>query len=115
HRCLSRFFMLTALLLLAFPVFPQAKKDLEKKKEQLRKDIEYTNQLLNLAKKNKSTSLNQLITLNKKISYRNELINTINDEIGRVDNSIGGINQHIDSMESRMTELKKQYARMLYF
>jgi septal ring factor EnvC (AmiA/AmiB activator) len=111
----NRIFILMGLLLLALPAFPQTKKDLEKKKEQLRKDIEYTNQLLNLAKKNKSTSLNQLITLNKKISYRNELINTINDEIGRVDNSIGGINQHIDSLESRMTQLKKQYARMLYF
>ncbi len=103
------------LSLFTFPAFSQTKKDLEKKKEQLRKDIEYTNQLLNQAKKSKSTSLNQLITLNKKISYRNELINTISDEIGKVDNSIGGINQRIDTLQSRMTELKKQYARMLYF
>ncbi len=104
-----------ALLLFTLPGFPQTKKDLEKKKEQLRKDIEYTNQLLNQAKKSKSTSLNQLITLNKKISYRNELISTISDEIGKVDNSIGGINQRIDTLQNRMTDLKKQYARMLYF
>lgn len=106
---------LIVFLLFSFSAFSQNKKDLEKKKEQIRKDIEYTNQLLSQTKKNKSASLSQLITLNKKISYRNELINTINDEISGLDNSIGGINHHIDSLESRMTELKKQYASMLYF
>lgn len=95
--------------------FSQNKKELEKKKEQIRKDIEYTNQLLNQTKKYKSTSLNQLITLNKKISFRSELINTISYQINGLDNSIGGINRNIDSLESRMAELKKQYAAMLYF
>ncbi len=104
-----------SLLFLSLYGFPQTKKELEKKKERLRKDIEYTNQLLNLAKKNKTTSLNQLITLNKKIAYRNELINTINDELSRVDHSITGTNRNIDSLENRMENLKKQYARMLYF
>jgi septal ring factor EnvC (AmiA/AmiB activator) len=108
--------LITAVLFLFFaPCFAQTKKELEKKKEQLRKDIEYTNQLLNQTKKYKSTSLNQLITLNKKISYRGELINTISEEISKVDNSIGGINRRIDSLESRMTDLKSQYARMLFF
>ncbi len=107
--------MLTFFMCSCFPAFAQTKKELEKKKEQLRKDIEYTNQLLNQTKKNKSTSLNQLITLNKKISYRSELINTISYEINGLDNSIGGINHHVDSLENRMTELKKQYARMIYF
>ncbi|MCX6290312.1 MAG: peptidoglycan DD-metalloendopeptidase family protein [Bacteroidetes bacterium] len=111
----SRIAILLSFLFISPVVFSQNKKDLEKKKEQLRKDIEYTNQLLSQTKKNKSTSLSQLITLNKKISYRSELINTINDEIGGLDNSIGGINRHIDSLETRMTELKKQYAGMLYF
>jgi len=101
--------------LVSFGASSQNKKDLEKKKEQLQKDIEYTNQLLSQTRKNKSTSLNQLITLNKKISYRSELINTINDQINGLDRSLGGINHNVDSLEGRMTELKKQYANMLYF
>jgi septal ring factor EnvC (AmiA/AmiB activator) len=91
------------------------KKDLEKKKEQLKKDIEYTNQLLDQTRKNKNASTTQLVTLNKKIAYRTELINTMHEEIDGLDNSITSVNRHIDSLESRMSVLKKQYARMLYF
>ena len=113
HR--KQFLMAFVFLFFSFHSTAQNKKDLEKKKEQLRKDIEYTNQLLNQTKKNKSTSYSQLTTLNKKINYRSELINTIHDEISGLDNSITGINRRADSLESRMTELKKQYAGMLYF
>ncbi len=95
--------------------FPQNKKELEKKKEQIRKDIEYTNQLLNQTRKFKNTSLNQLVTLNKKISFRSELITTINYQITGLDHSIVGINRHIDSLEQRMKLLKKEYGDMLYY
>ncbi len=107
--------MTLVFLILTIPVFSQSKKELERKKEQIRKDIEYTNRLLNQTKKNKSTSLNELITLNKKISYRNELINTISYQINGLDNSIGSVNRRVDSLEIRMAEMKKQYANMLYF
>src|SRR4051812_42592374 len=69
-------------------VFSQSKHELEKRKDQIQKDIDYTNQLLNLTKKSKSNSLNHLVTLNKKISYRNDLINTISTEINVVDKEI---------------------------
>jgi septal ring factor EnvC (AmiA/AmiB activator) len=39
----------------------------------------------------------------------------ISDEISGLDHSIGGINRHVDSLEIRMNELKRQYALMLYF
>ena len=83
---MKKFLVLLAVLFLSLPVLAQNKKELQKKKEQLRKDIEYTNQLLNQTKKNKSTTYSQLIALNKKINYRSELINTIHDEIGGLDN-----------------------------
>ena len=110
-----RTLIVLVLLFFAYPVLGQNKKDLEKKKEQLRKDIESTNKLLSQTKKNKSASYSHLITLNKKISYRSELIKTIHDEITGLDYSISSINGHIDSLESRMAELQKQYGRMLYF
>lgn len=96
-------------------VFAQSKKELEKKKAQLHKDIEYTNKLLKQTRKNKSSSLNQLITLNKKITYRSELISTINTEIGTVDRQIGSVAGSIDSLNRRLNEVKKQYSEMLVF
>jgi glucan phosphoethanolaminetransferase (alkaline phosphatase superfamily) len=67
-------FLFSIFLLIAHAGFGQrqTKKDLENKKKQLQKEIEYTNELLAETKKNKKLSLNQLVTLNKKISAREE-------------------------------------------
>jgi murein hydrolase activator len=95
--------------------FAQTKKELEKKKEALHKEIEYTNKLLNQTSRNKSSSISQLVTLNKKINVRTELISTIHHEIGGLDSEIGTIRTHIDSLEKKMTHLKEQYALLLYY
>ncbi len=113
---LIRFFSVVWMVMLFTGVsYGQSKKELEKKKNAIQKDIEYTNQLLKQTKKNKSASLNQLVTLNKKITYRSELISTINTEINSVETEIGAVSTNIDSLNSRMVNLKKQYGQMLYF
>lgn len=103
------------LFLSAASLSAQSKKDLQNKKAQLQKDIEYTNKLLSQTKKNKSASLNQLVTLNKKISKRSELINTIAGEISGVDKEIGKVATNIDSLNHQLQFLKKQYTGMLYY
>ncbi len=108
---------LLLLLLFSAPFggFSQSKNELEKKKSQIQKDIDYTNQLLNLTKKSKTTSLSHLVTLNKKITYRNDLISTINTEIKVVDKEINHVSTNIDSLNNSLNRLKKQYSQMLYF
>lgn len=93
----------------------QTKKDLENKKKQLQKEIEYTNQLLNETKKSKKLSLNQLVTLNKKISAREELITTINSEIRALNNQINENNESIKGLQNDLAKLKEDYARMIYY
>jgi septal ring factor EnvC (AmiA/AmiB activator) len=95
--------------------FAQSKKELEKKKQQLQKDIEYTNKMLSQTRKTKSASLNELITLNKKITTRTELIGTIHSEINSVDGQITYTNTQIDSILGRLDEIKKHYADLLYY
>jgi septal ring factor EnvC (AmiA/AmiB activator) len=109
------FFVLTIGFLVPFMALSQTKKELEKKKDQIQKDIDYTNQLLNLTKKSKNTSLSHLVTLNKKISYRNDLINTISTELNVVDKEIGHVETNIDSLNNRLERLKLEYSQMLYF
>ncbi len=93
----------------------QTKKDLENKKKQLQKEIEYTNQLLNETKKNKKLSLNQLVTLNKKISAREELIATINSEISVLNKQINDNNESIKGLQNDLVKLKADYAKMIYY
>jgi septal ring factor EnvC (AmiA/AmiB activator) len=93
----------------------QTKKDLENKKKQLQKEIEYTNQLLAETKKNKKLSLNQLVTLNKKISAREELISTINTQIAILNRQIEGNKESINGLQKDLTKLKYEYAKMIYY
>ncbi|MBA3970888.1 MAG: peptidoglycan DD-metalloendopeptidase family protein [Bacteroidetes bacterium] len=93
----------------------QTKKDLEKKKQQLQKEIENTNQLLAETKKNKKLSLNQLVMLNKKISAREELISTINNEIAVINKQIRENNESINGLQKDLTKLKAEYAKMIYY
>jgi len=93
----------------------QTKKDLENKKKQLQKEIENTNQLLAETKKNKKLSLNQLVILNKKISAREELIATINNEIYILNKNIEENNKSIHKLQTDLDKLKAEYAKMIYY
>lgn len=109
--------LLLAVFLFDSPAFAQkqSKKDLENKKKELQKEIEYTNQLLAETKKNKKLSLGQLIALNKKISAREELIATISREISMLEKQIQENNNNISKLQADLERLKKEYARMVYY
>ena len=117
NSTLSFIFLLCFVLLNAGSAFAQkqTKKDLEKKKQQLQKEIENTNQLLAETKKHKKLSLNQLVILNKKISAREELITTINNEIGVLNKQIKENNESINGLQKDLTKLKAEYAKMIYY
>ncbi|HEY0030365.1 MAG TPA: peptidoglycan DD-metalloendopeptidase family protein [Bacteroidia bacterium] len=93
----------------------QTKKDLEKKKQQLQREIDETNQLLAETKKHKKLSLNQLVMLNKKISAREELIATINNQIAVLNKQIRENNESINGLQKDLTKLKAEYAKMIYY
>jgi len=93
----------------------QTKKDLEKKKSLIQKEINVTNKLLDETKKNKKLSLNQLITLNQKITMREELINTISSEISYTDVLINKTSSSIVTLQNEIKQLKDEYAKMIYY
>jgi len=95
--------------------FSQSKKELQQKKQQLQKEIEYTNQLLKETATTKKTSLNQLRKLNKKISTRQSLIATMESEINLLNDSIELQVQKIDSLEGDLVILKEEYAEIYKF
>jgi septal ring factor EnvC (AmiA/AmiB activator) len=105
------------LLCVLLPVFLFAQKDkkeLEAKKKKLQQEMANLNKMLDETTNNKEISLNQLITLNKKISVRQEIISTISYEIELLQGQISAGNDSIGSMQGRLDELKKEYARMVY-
>jgi septal ring factor EnvC (AmiA/AmiB activator) len=113
----KKYLLLNSLLIMlfAFNAMGQNKKDLEKKKAQLQKEINATNQLLNETKKNKKLSLNQLVTLNQKIEIREELITTIAYEVNEINSSISKTNTSINNLKKEIEKLKAEYEKMIYY
>lgn len=101
------------IFLISASSYAQSKKDLEKKRQQNQKDIEYTNKLLNETKKNAESSYNNLLILNKKITLRQDIINGITAEIRLLDSKIDDNRLVINSLEADMKKLKEQYAKMI--
>ncbi|MFH1004213.1 MAG: peptidoglycan DD-metalloendopeptidase family protein [Bacteroidota bacterium] len=93
---------------------PQKKKNLEGKRKELQKEIEYQNKMLNEVKKNKNRSMIQLAILNNKISNQYELIATINKEINLLDDNITEIKFGVSKKEQDLKILKNNYARIIF-
>ncbi len=103
------------MVIFSFPSFSQvdAKKKLQENKKQLEQEIQYYNKLLNDTKKNKQTSLQQLIILKNKIAKREELIRNINDELNVLEGDIINTQNEILSLNSEIKTLKDEYARII--
>jgi murein hydrolase activator len=113
---LNSFLLILFFIFCSLPeLFAQKQKDLENKKKALQKEIQMTESLLKETKQNKKLSLNQLVTLNKKISIREELIRTINSEIKILQKQINETTQIIESLEADIKQLKEEYAQMIYY
>ena len=91
------------------------KDDLEKKKEQLVKEISDMQKELDKTKKTKNTSLGQLAALRKQIGAREKLINNYNSQIRQIDKEINSKIYVVRSLDRDLDTLKKNYANMVYY
>lgn len=109
--------VLPLLLLLFLPLASEAqsKKDLEKKRDALDKQIKTTTSLIEQAKKEQRLTQEQLQLLEAQIGQRNELIATMNGELSKVEEQIRDDEAVIRSLERDMVQLKEDYARMVLF
>jgi murein hydrolase activator len=106
------------LFIFSQPLYAQTKsnkKDLEKKKEQLLKEIDETNRLLKQNAKNKNATKAQLDALAKKLKARQELINTINQQLTELSGAITSTANQIVTLQNKMEQLKKDYAAMIIY
>ena len=111
-----------AIVLFAMPVFSQNKKELQEKREQIEKDIKYTNKLLKKTKKNKEKSLAYLKVLSTQLKNREELLQMLNIEISFIEKQIGETTikivenrKTIEEKKKELIKLKQDYAKMIYY
>ncbi len=92
----------------------QSKNELVRRKEDALREISITDELLKKTERNRKTSLNELILLNRKLTLRNNVIKNINLEIQFVERQIEENKELIELLEEDLQKLKKEYADMIY-
>lgn len=105
-----------ALLFLANNLTAQPNKnELENKKKKLQQEIENTTKLLNDTRANKKTSLKELTLLKNQIGQRQNLINTLNTELYKLNAEMNANQQTYDSLQTTLSALKKEFTRIVNY
>jgi septal ring factor EnvC (AmiA/AmiB activator) len=110
---MRRVFVSALFLLFQFICFAQSISDLQKKKQDAAKEIEYTTRLLNEAQKNENASLGKLQLLNSRIRQRNTILTSIRNEIKIYEDFISDNVLGIEMLENDIEKLKVEYAQMI--
>lgn len=102
------------LLFSIFSCFSQTKVELQKQQKQLKKEMQQINKLLFNEEKKEKNALDELSYINKKIQVRNNLINSINAESRLLQKDVVKSEKEIKSLEKKLSDLKANYADMIY-
>ncbi|MCB0476966.1 MAG: peptidoglycan DD-metalloendopeptidase family protein [Crocinitomicaceae bacterium] len=109
--------LIAILFLLSAPLFGQNKSSatLKKEQEKLAKKILFTKKLLGDTKNLSETTTKELGIISRQISYRQELINNVNEQITDINKLIMEYNSVIQSMQNDIAQLKDQYREMIQY
>ena len=105
--------LLYSLLLVATllpSVQGQTVQELERRRKEALRQLETTGKILSETRRDQRNSLNKLNVLNKNIKQRNQLITTIEKEIGALDREMNTLSAETRKMERQLQHLKAEYA-----
>jgi len=108
--CLTGFL----IFLLTTGVYGQSRAELEQRKQNTKKEIDLTNELLEKTRKEKINSLDQVNLLNKGIQATGQIISTIEGEIRLLDFAIQETSDEIKELERKVEKEKAEYERLVY-
>lgn len=91
----------------------QNRQDLESIRQKLLTEIRETETLLKETKKNKAATLDQYLALQNQIRKRQQLINTLHEEVDYANASIKRANEVVAALSNDVTRLKEEYANII--
>ncbi len=113
-RILSVIFLAWGLCSMVLAQQP-TREELQKKEQDLQKELIELNKLYNETQNNKKLSLKQLAIIKKKINKREELVNGINKQVHQLDETIFLNERDIYRLRKELDTLKLKYAKSLVF
>lgn len=115
----KQLYLIIGALMLSFfstqQIFGQSEEqlELEARKERLQDEISRFNRLLSQKKKEKTTVLEDVEDLDRKIRMRKELIKVTNDQTNLLNRQINNNINKISKLRDDLKELKEDYAEMI--
>lgn len=103
------------IFMLSISVAGQDRKELERRREALDKQIRTTTALIDQARSEQRVTQEQLQLLESQIQAREQLLRTMHSELRRVDQRIMEDEEMVRSLTEDLETLKEEYARMLQF
>lgn len=105
--------LLLGLSLWTHQGFAQTRKDLEDKRRKLIEEIDQTNTRLSATRKDKNATLQVFLTLQSQVKKREQLINTLHQEIAFNEESILRTNDVLVALQDDVNRLKQEYTQTL--
>lgn len=112
---LYKLFLPLLLVALSVNVFAQSSLQLKRKKEALQREIELAQKNLNITATGKKLTIGQISAIKAQIRLRQEKISTINSEMKNLDSKINENTGKVHNLQTRLVDLKKEYAGMIRF
>ncbi len=112
HKILLSFLL---LILSATSLNAQTREELEKQRQQLRKEIEQTTKLLNANKLETKENFLQWSLINNKVELQNRVVENLSKDVHVLDNNIYSMQLDINKYNRQLDTLKKEYATSMVY
>lgn len=107
-------FLLLLMVCLGTSIFAQTKDELQRRRDEISRQIKYTEEKIAEARRNQINTENDLMMLDKQIRLRQRLINSFSSEIRSIEEDIESHEERISVLEYEISELKDEYGKMIY-
>lgn len=99
------------LLLSGVSAFAQTRKELETKRRKIIRDISATEKMIEKTKTNKDATYDRFLVLQNQIASRENLIQTLQEEVGAADQDISRNQAVIASLEQDVVKMREDYGQ----
>lgn len=94
---------------------PQTREELEKQRQQIKKEIEETEQMLNNNKQQTKENILQYNLISKKVNLQDRVIDNINKDLNVLNNNMYKISKDINRYDRLLDTLKQEYAKSMVY
>jgi septal ring factor EnvC (AmiA/AmiB activator) len=112
---LKELFLSLLFMVLCSTVFAQSMEQLKRNKEALDRQIALAQKNLNKTVNGKKLTLGQISAIKAQVRLMQQKISTINSEMKNLDNQITENTGKVHNLQTRLSDLKKEYAGMIRF